>query len=242
MLWLHGYTMDSSLWQPLWELLPDWRHVGVDLPGHGATSRPLSAEGGFAGLASELADVLRSRNISRVVALSFGTTAALQLAIDHPDLVSRLVLAAPTVAGGAGAPRVAERYRDLRRLFATFGPGRHMTDLWMQSPPDIFRGTESRPLVRERIRTVVDRHRWTELANGAMRQLNQHLQSTAALAGIPASVLCVVGEQDMPAFGDNAGTLRRTVPDCRVTTVPGTGHLPLLESPEVVAPEIGAHL
>ena len=29
-LWIHGYTMDSSLWQPLWDQLPDWHHIGME--------------------------------------------------------------------------------------------------------------------------------------------------------------------------------------------------------------------
>ena len=36
-LWVHGYTMDSSLWQPLWDELPGWHHFGIDLPFHGTS-------------------------------------------------------------------------------------------------------------------------------------------------------------------------------------------------------------
>lgn len=241
-LWLHGYTMDSSLWQPLWELLPHWRHVGVDLPGHGATSRPLSAQDSFPSLAAEIAELIGTERISRVVALSFGTALAIQLAIDHPGLLGHLVLAAPTLAGAAGAPGAGERYRDLRMLFRTFGTGDHLTEEWMRSPPDIFRGTDARPEVRSRIREVVSRHRWDELDNGAMWRLNQHVQRADDLAGITARLLCVIGEQDMPAFQDNAETLRRNVPGSRIHRVPAAGHLPLLETPEAVAGQVAEHL
>ena len=37
-LWIHGYTMDHTVFAPIWAALPDWLHVGVDLPGHGATA------------------------------------------------------------------------------------------------------------------------------------------------------------------------------------------------------------
>src|SRR4029077_8416311 len=36
-LWIHGYTLDSSLWADLWQRLPGYRHIGVDLPGHGSS-------------------------------------------------------------------------------------------------------------------------------------------------------------------------------------------------------------
>ena len=36
-IWLHGYTLNSSVWLPLWRRLPGWTHIGIDLPGHGAS-------------------------------------------------------------------------------------------------------------------------------------------------------------------------------------------------------------
>ena len=36
-LWLHGYTMDSRIWEEAWALLPGPRHLGLDLPGHGGS-------------------------------------------------------------------------------------------------------------------------------------------------------------------------------------------------------------
>ena len=38
-VWIDGYTMDSTSWSELWGLLPGWRHLGIDLPGHGALRR-----------------------------------------------------------------------------------------------------------------------------------------------------------------------------------------------------------
>ena len=39
----------------------------------------------------------------------------------------------------------------------------------------------------------------------------------------------------MPTFVRNAELLGRTVPRCEVHRVPGTGHLPLLERPDLAA-------
>ena len=30
-LWIHGYTLDSNSWQEMWELLPEYTHIGIDL-------------------------------------------------------------------------------------------------------------------------------------------------------------------------------------------------------------------
>ena len=34
-LWIHGDTLDFRVWHELWEQLPGWRHLGVDLRGTG---------------------------------------------------------------------------------------------------------------------------------------------------------------------------------------------------------------
>ena len=42
-VWIHGYTMDSSTWEELWALLPGWFHIGVDLLGHGGQGETVEA-------------------------------------------------------------------------------------------------------------------------------------------------------------------------------------------------------
>jgi 3-oxoadipate enol-lactonase len=240
-LWIHGYTMDSSLWGDLWDLLPGFRHIGVDLPGHGA-SWPLPAGLTLPALAGEIAALARSVEASRVVALSFGTIVGLQLAIDSPDLVQRLVLGAPTISGWPAEPGISDRYRQLGMLRRFAGPGEQMAELWMSSPPDIFRGTERHPRLRGQIRSVVLRHSWAELVNGRMRPLTEHVQDVTALGRITAHTLVVIGDEDMPTHHRHAETLCSAVPRCRSVTLSGAGHLCLLERPAEVAPVLAEHL
>jgi pimeloyl-ACP methyl ester carboxylesterase len=240
-LWIHGYTMDSSTWLPLWELLPGWRHVGVDLPGHGG-SDPIPAGMTLPQLAAAIADIARSQEARRMVALSFGSLAAVQLAMDHPDLLDRLVLAAPTLAGSRPEPLAKRRYQELVMLKRLAGTGDALVDLWMRSPPDIFRGTERHPRLRAQLRSVIARHEWRELEEGAMQTLTACRHTPAELRRIKARTLVVTGREDMPVFVDNARLLCEHVEDCRRLTVDRAGHLPLLERPEAVAPAIADHL
>ena len=240
-LWIHGYAMDSSLWDELWDLIPGFRHVGVDLPGHGA-SGPLPAGLTLPALAAELARLARSADACRVVALSLGTVVALQMAIDCPDVVERLVLGAPAIGGQQAEPGVPERYRQLMLLRRMIGPGEQMADLWMAAPPDIFRGTQRHPRMRQRIRGVVARHSWAELDNGRMRPLTGYRQDPAALSRIAADTLVVVGDEEMLTYYRHAETLRTTLTRCRLFTLPAAGHLCLLEQPAQAGPILAVHL
>ena len=240
-LWLHGYTMDSSLWDELWSALPGFRHIGVDLPGHGASPAPAPGAT-LPQIAAQVARIARAQRAHRVVALSFGSLVALQLAIDAPDLVARLALGAATIGGTPASAEIRRRYAELAMLHRIAGPGEALADRWMTSPPDIFRGTEEHPHLRARIHDVVLRHRWTELAHGGLRALNAHRQDAAALRGIRADTLILLGSRDMPAYHANTATLCRELPRCRAETLPGAGHLCLLEQPAAAAALLADHL
>ncbi|MEU8891890.1 alpha/beta hydrolase [Streptomyces sp. NPDC048442] len=242
-LWVHGYTMDSTLWRPLWELLPGLHHVGVDLPGHGG-SEPLEPGTTLPALAARVLDVARAEGAARLAGLSFGSTVVLQMALDAPDLVHSMVLGAPSPAGGPPDPAARKRYIEmmmLRRMRGAEAAG-GLADLWMSAPPDIFRGTERHPLLRARIRSVVARHSWAELDNGAMVALSGHVHSPGDLARIRADTLALTGSADMPVFHANAALLGGAVPRCRTGVVPDSGHLPFLERPEEVAGPLAAQL
>jgi pimeloyl-ACP methyl ester carboxylesterase len=233
--------MDSSLWAELRGKLPGFRHIGVDLPGHGGS--PPSAPGTtLPQLAASVADVARAENAHRVVALSFGSLVALQLAIDEPTRVTHLALGAATIGGTPATADIRRRYAELATLHRITGPGEALTDRWMTSPPDIFRGTEDHPELRARIRNAVLRHRWTELADGSFRAINAHRHDATALAKIAADTLVLLGSQDMPAYEANTATLCRTLPRCRAEPMSGAGHLCLLEQPTVAARLLAKHL
>jgi 3-oxoadipate enol-lactonase len=233
-MWLHGYTMDSSTWSDLWSQLPGWRHIGIDLPGHGG-SAPLEPGTTLPELAAAIAGVVRSHEARRLVALSFGTMVALQLAMDEPALISELILAAPALGGGETEPGADHRYLELMQLYAAGAPAAALTDTWMSSPPDIFRGTETRPVLRFKLRQLILRHRWTELGDGTMRTLTDCPQNAVQLARLQARLHVLVGDQDMPVTRAVARQLRDTVPRAHLSEMPGTGHLCLLEDPAAAA-------
>jgi pimeloyl-ACP methyl ester carboxylesterase len=177
-----------------------------------------------------------------VVALSFGTLLALQVAIEYPDDLEAVVLAAPAFGGGPQDEGVGRRYVETAIAYRMLGAGPELTALWMRSPPDVFKGVESRTHVRRRVARVVDAHRWTELDDGSLRTLATHPQTHDSLGRIRASTLVLVGEHDLEMAKESADLLTSWLPACRRVDLPGLGHLCLIEDPPLAARPLAAHL
>jgi 2-succinyl-6-hydroxy-2,4-cyclohexadiene-1-carboxylate synthase len=240
-LWLHPYTMDSTVFGEIWSRFPGWRHVALDLPGHGA-SRPLAPGDRLDGVGRVIADFAEREGLRHLIGVSFGTIVALQAAIERPDVFAGLVLAAPGLASGPGDADVGRRYVELETLFRERGRGPHMTALWMRSPPDIFRYVADRPELARHLGVVIDRHTWAEFRTYAMRGLLAPAQDRSALERVRARTLIVLGEHDLPAQLASAHLIAGSVPDVRVARVERAGHLAVLEDPVAAARLIGAHL
>ena len=239
LLWVHGYTMSAPVFRVLWHLLPGRRHVAVDLPGHGR-SPSMPRDLTLPHLAVDLAAVAREHGCRDVVGLSFGSMAVVQTLVDHPDVFDRAVLAAPTLAGAAEDPAAEQCFRELAVLKRHLGVGPLLVERWMSSPPDIFRGTLDHPQLRAVLAAIIARHRWAELDTGAMRSLTAHVHGDEDLRRIVADVHVLSGTDDMPVFRANAARLGAAVDRCTVHDMPGLGHLPLLERPDLAAPLVDA--
>jgi pimeloyl-ACP methyl ester carboxylesterase len=240
-LWIHGYTLDSTIWEEPWRHLPGWRHIGVDLPGHGS-SEPMRAGATMPELARRLCDVALERRVRHLVGLSFGGMVALQMAIEAPRAFTTVTLSSPAVGGAGNDPRAQSRHRELMSLCRERGPGPWMTALWMTWPPDIFRGASAHPALWRTLEAAIDRHTWAEMRDPRLLSVTNHPGQIHDLERIRASVLVLVGEHDMPAFKSSAELLRRGVSRCRRVACAGAGHLCLLEAPEAMAGLVGAHL
>ncbi|WP_137128606.1 alpha/beta hydrolase [Rhizobium sp. FY34] len=240
-LWVHGYTLDGTVWAPLWQFLPEFDHIAPDLPGHGQ-SRPFAGDETLPGLADGLLALAEAEAARTVVGMSFGGSIVLEAAIRAPRLFAAIVLAAPGLAGGPQDPEAATCNQELIRLAEQRGVGPWLSERWMSVPPGVFAGLSGRPALRRALAEIVGRHPWQELFQPVMRNLMARPQTTAEIAAIAGDILLLVGEDDMPAFLRCAELIRRSARQAQRSTIAGAAHLCLLEQPSMAADLIRKHL
>ncbi len=240
-VWIHGYTMDSRMWEGIWPLLPGYRHVGVDLPGHG-DSWSMTPQTSLREMAAAVADVMAREDADTMVALSMGTMVAFELAIARLHPLRRLAVIAPALVGMPAAAGTAERYRLLTRLKRAGIGGAGLADLWMSAPPGIFEGLGAHPGAFAALKAIVRDHSWSELAFGGPAAFYSQPQSLAGLPGSAQELMVIAGDQDMPEFQELGQQLGAGIPGAVVHTLEGAGHLPLLEVPEQTVPLLAAFL
>jgi pimeloyl-ACP methyl ester carboxylesterase len=218
---LHGAfgTIESCFAELLPALATDFEVLAVELQGHGRTrdiARPLSYEQ----MAGDVAALLEALEIPRthLVGYSMGGAVGLQLALDHPELVDRLVF-----AGGADFDPSGV-HPEVMANFESFDPHQLDGSRWHEA----YR------------RVAPDPDAWTSLVV-KLHQLDRsgHSWSRQQLAGIQAPTLLINGDSDIvrPEHvvemfrllgggvpGDLVG-----IPQSQLALLPGTTHEGLLD-------------
>ncbi|QEV65119.1 alpha/beta fold hydrolase [Streptomyces spectabilis] len=228
---LHGGFLDHRMWDDQTDDLGrHHRVIAPDVRGHGRSAnatRPFRQT-------DDLAALLRHLDVGPavVVGLSMGAGIAVDTALEHPDLVSALVVcgagtsepeftnpwvlaiqaewARATAAGDAAA------FVDATMLFAA-GPHRSLGDV----DPDVVRR------LREMTEQTVAKHSGAEASH-----LVPVTDTWARAARLTLPLLAVTGDLDTSDNIGMAQRLARSVRDGRTATVTGTAHYPNMERPE----------
>jgi 3-oxoadipate enol-lactonase len=215
-------------------LSKSFRVIVPELPGFGR-SQPV--RGGLAAVADRMAEAVRDAAGDEVFVLGngYGGFVALQMAIRHPGIATRLVLAD---SGAAFSEEGRQAFRNMaaaskakglsaitdvamRRLFAPEFQAQHpdlMADrreAFLGTDPDVFRD-----------------------ACAALAALDLR----PALGEVEIPVLVLVGEHDEATPPPMSHELAALLPDAQLKIIPGCAHVPQLQAPDVFLQAIGDFL
>lgn len=252
---LHGWPQDSSCWRLVEPALAEhFRVVSPDLRGYGLTDKlgPFDKRT----MATDLRHLVEALGYDavRVVGHDRGARVAHRFALDHPDLLTHLVIldVAPTLETFRhGTPETARGYwhwlfhlqPDLPELLIGANLEAYLRFFFE-------RWTVQRPVVEEAVPRYVEGFR----RPGALRAALDDYRATfpddieldaadhAAGRRVTAPVLVLWGEQGLPAMLPVLDIWRGYAEDVRGRALPECGHFLPEEQPEVLAEELLAFL
>jgi pimeloyl-ACP methyl ester carboxylesterase len=227
---LHAFPLSAAMWAAQRDALAgDGRQVLTpDQRGFGG--RPLGDEvPSLDVVADDVAGLLDAAGLDRVVlgGLSMGGYVAMAFLRRFAGRVAALVLA-DTKASADPEPARENRERIARTVLAERSPRVLLDEVLPSLVGETTAG--SRPDVLDRVRTLVEAAE-PEAVAWAQRAMAARADSFGALRATNVPALVIVGEEDRLTTVDDARAMADALPNGRLLTVPGAGHLTAMEDP-----------
>ncbi len=229
-LFIHAGIADSRMWEPQAAAFAKrFDMVRPDLRGFGDTALPPARYSAI----SDLVGLLDHLRIDRthVVGCSMGGTLALDLALEHPQRVERLVLVAAGVSGsnlGASDAALFTEIEEADKAGDMDAVNRAEVRLWVDGPR---RREGSAPnAVRQLVLDMNGRSLHTDWRSAESEPIAR--AAITRLGEVAAPTLVIVGAEDLPHCLANADLITSRIAGSRKVTIKDAAHLPSLERPE----------
>lgn len=226
-LFIHGFPLNSSLWEPQMEDLNDTaRLLAPDLRGYGLSP---AAEGPYSMelLASDCLGLLNTLGVQPPIVLcghSMGGYIAFEFLRRFPELVAGLVLVATRAA--PDTPEAQENRDRMAKAVQERGPGALTARMLpkLLAPNNYEHDDKLVAFVRE----MIDSASVNGIV-GALAAMKERPDSKPLLPEIDVPTLVIHGEEDEIVPLAEAEQMCEAIPDADLVVVPNAGHLPNLE-------------
>jgi 3-oxoadipate enol-lactonase len=223
-----GGILDKRAWDDQFQAFGEFHKVvRYDVRGIGQSLRPVEA---FSH-SQDLCDLLHFLDVknAHILGLSFGGAVAIDFAIEHPDMVDSMVLAATGTSSDAKAEDNLKTLAGLSSMAKEQGLP-HVIELILDTRSFLYMGHSH---IRERMRQIyLDNHDVFESGFPFIR-LWQPAEPPAneRLSEIRARVLILQGENDSPVYQSMTDRLL-SIAGARKLVIAGAGHAINLDQPD----------
>jgi len=229
---IHGFPFDRRIWREQMEGVGTvGRVIAPDLPGFGESAEfPRGFEPRIEDYAEAVADLARDLGLSQMVLVghSMGGYVAMAFARRYAEMLSGLVL----VATRMGADRKAARQN--RMALAEDVRGRGALAVVVSMLSKLFAaGTVGRdPGLADRLREIM-LDQSSEGIIAALHAMASRPNSGDVLRTLQIPSLVIAGAQDSIIKAGTTRSLAKTLQSSAFVSVPGAGHMPMMESPDM---------
>lgn len=241
LLLVHGVGSSLDTWEDLPERIAAAGHpvVALDLLGHGESGAG-NGDYSLGANASVMRDLLDHLGIDRVhlVGHSLGGGVSLQFQYQYPERVESLTLIS---SGGLGAEVSAG-------LRAASLPGSEVVFRALASDRVIgWIGGSAPPRVVEKLQRLQDERRlraFLATVRSVVGPQGQRVRATDKFDSVtdPTSVLIIWGENDSTLPMSHGVSAHEMLPGSSFVSVPGAGHHPHVDAPDLVGEAILRHV
>ncbi len=237
---LHAFPLSRAMWRAqVQDLGADHRVLAPNLRGFGGSSA-WQGSPSVEVMADDVASLLDALKLTEPVALgglSMGGYVALAFARRHPQRLRALILA-DTKAEADNAEAKANR-----NTMIEFARGHSAADVIERMMPKMVsdKTRTQRPDVIDEVRSIASAQTTTAII-GALEALRDRPDATPGLADIKVPTLVIVGTEDALTPPTVAQVLVERIPQARLVTLEGAGHLSNLEHPSQFTEEVRSFL
>ena len=228
LLLLHGFGADKDNFTRVARFLtPHYRVIVPDLIGFGESAHPANADYAPSAQAERVRALVQALGITTVHigGSSMGGQIAMTYAASHPTEVKSLWLIDPAGVWSAPESELQRMMRESGRnpLMARSDDEFAAVVSFVMTDPPFMPRPMLNVMAHERMRNI-------DLETRIFKQVRSDSIETR-IAGLNTRTLIVWGEKDRAINVATADILHKLLPNSQVITLPGIGHLPMLEQP-----------
>jgi pyruvate dehydrogenase E2 component (dihydrolipoamide acetyltransferase) len=232
LVFVHGLGGAQSTWAAvLGNFAENSRVVALDLPGHGASSKPSPDDGGdyaVPALAAAVGEVIEKLDLAPAVVIghSLGGAAALDLALSRPKLVRGLVLIDSAGLGAEVSGDLLDRIEaepsreEARKLLDLFFADKRFV---LDRGIDDMYASRTAPGADAAVKAA---------ANAAFSREGQSIRYDERLGELTQPILIVWGEQDAVLPAAHGVSAAQAMPRAWFELLDSVGHVPQIEASE----------
>jgi 3-oxoadipate enol-lactonase len=239
---VHGFTLDSTMWDDQRSLAKKYRVVVPDMRFHGRSAAPEDSTFALEEAAADIRGLLDHLSIPRahLVGLSMGAGFALETALRYPDRVLSLTLASPSIQGVPTPPAAMAAFMKGVAAYPKEGAA-GFRRAWLADP--LFAPASVKPDLRKRLEAMVGAYD----VDALFRVMGRRKPSPPAsqldhLAEVRAPTLVMIGGLDQPHIIQAGELAARGIPGARKVVYPRAGHMINMEQPREFNRDLEAFL